>query len=156
VSPARPQSRNRSGATPPAAVIDILNALLESQQNSIIRFMGESSPYVGGASAAVREMLRRLLDNNLKRAEDLYRLIEKLGGRPRPRGLQPEEQYLAYLSIKFLLPKIIDAKELIIRRYENALLSLQNAPPEVTEAFKKQLAEHRTELEELKSAAAAK
>src|SRR5580693_4240840 len=97
----------RAGASPPAAVVDALNALLESEQNSIIRFMGDSSPYLGGAPTGIRQLLRELLDNNLKRSEELYHLIETLGGSPRPRGLQPEEQYLSYLSLKFLLPKIV-------------------------------------------------
>jgi len=142
----------RSGASPPAAVVDALNALLESQQNSIIRFMGDSSPYLGGAPPGIRQLLRELLDNNLKRTEELYHLIEKLGGSPRPRGLQPEEQYLSYLSLKFLLPKIVDAKELIVRRYENALQATKNAPAEVIELLERQLGEHRAESKQLKAA----
>jgi hypothetical protein len=146
----------RAGTSPPAAVIDALNALLESQQNSIIRFMGDSSPYLGGAPPGIRQLLRELLDNNLKRSEELYHLIENLGGSPRPRGLQPEEQYLSYLSLKFLLPKISDAKELIVRRYDNALRALKNAPADVIGVLERQLAEHRAELEKLKGSAAAK
>jgi hypothetical protein len=144
----------RAGTSPPAAVIDALNALLESQQNSIIRFMGDSSPYLGGAPPGIRQLLRELLDNNLRRSEELYREIEKLGGSPRPRGLQPEEQYLSYLSLKFLVPKIVDAKELIIRRYENALRAMRNAPADVIGLLERQLAEHRAELGELKVAGA--
>ena len=144
-----------AAASPPAAVIDSLNALLESQQNSIIRFMGDSSPYLGGAPAPVRQTLRQMLDNHLKRSEELYRLIERLGASPRPRGLQPEEQYLSYLSLKFLLPKIVDAKELIIQRYENALKTLKNAPANVIELLEGQLADHRDELEKLKAAVVA-
>jgi len=146
----------RAAGSPPAAVIDALNALLESQQNSIIRFMGDSSPYLGGAPAGIRQTLRQLLDNNLKRSEELYRLIEKLGGSPRPRGLQPEEQYLSYLSLKFLLPKIADAKELIIRRYENSLQALKNTPPEVIGLLERQLGEHHAEMELLKAAMVSK
>ncbi len=142
----------RAGTSPPAAVVDALNALLESEQNSIIRFLGDSSPYLGGAPPGIRQLFRELLDNNLKRAEELYRMIEKLGGSPRPRGLEPEEQYLSYLSLKFLLPKIADAKELIIRRYENALKALENAPPDVIGVLERQLADHRSELEKLKVA----
>ena len=152
----QPPGRPRPVASPPAAVIDVLNALLESQQNSIIRFMGESSPYLGGAPPGIRQLLRQLLDNNLKRSEALYNLIEKLGGSPRPRGLQPEEQYLSYLSLKFLLPKIVDAKQLIIRRYENALQAIKNAPPEVVALLEGQLADHRDELGKLKAAITAK
>jgi hypothetical protein len=162
LKPGRPAPGTWPASSPPAALIDLLNALLESQQNSIIRFMGESSPYLGGAPPGVRQLLAQMLKDNLKRSQDLYRLIERLGGSPRPRGLQPEEQYLSYLSLKFLLPKIVDAKELIIRRYENALLALQNgqalqnAPADVFEMLQQQLAEHRKELENLRAGTAAR
>ena len=151
--------REKHAATrgsPPAAVIDALNALLESQQNSIIRFMGESSPYLGAAPPGIRQLLGQLLDSNMKRSEELYRLIEKLGGSPRPRGLQPEEQYLSYLSLKFLLPKIVDAKELIIRRYENALRALKNAPADVIQLLERHLEHHRVELQTLQAAVTSK
>src|SRR3954465_9020740 len=83
----------------PAAVVDALNSLLESQQNSIIRFMGEGSPYLARASAEGRRPLAEMLNNTPRRCNDLYTAVEPLGGEPRPRTVQPEEQYLAYLSL---------------------------------------------------------
>jgi hypothetical protein len=130
----------------PVAVIDALNSLLESQQNSIIRFMGEGSPYLSRATVEVRRPLQMMLNNNFRRCRDLYEMIESLGGTPRPLGLQPEEQYLAFLSLKFLLPKITDAKGLIIRRYENALKAIGKGPPEVVDLLNRHLAAHRAEL----------
>ena len=35
--------------TTPVAVVDALNALLEAEQNAIIRFMGEGTPYLSRA-----------------------------------------------------------------------------------------------------------
>jgi hypothetical protein len=139
----------------PAAVVDALNSLLESQQNNIIRFMGEGSPYLGSAPPGVRQLLKRLLDANQKRCAELYHLIEDLGGTPRPRGLQPEEQYLSYLSLKFLLPKVVEAKELIIRYYENTENALKRAPGPVSSLLDRHLAEHHAEARELRVAAAA-
>ena len=36
---------------PPVAVVDALNSLLEAEQGSVFRFMGEGSPYLSRASA---------------------------------------------------------------------------------------------------------
>lgn len=140
--------------TAPEAVVDALNALLESQQNSIIRFMGEGSPYLSKATAELRGLLGMMLRNNLSRCGELYRLIEGLGGTPRPRGLQPEEQYLAYLSLKFLMPKLVSAKELILQRYDNALRAVgKTAPPEALAVLNKHRGEHEAELNILRDAA---
>jgi hypothetical protein len=68
--------------------------------------------------------------------------------------VQNEEQYLAFLSLKFLLPKLVDAKKLTIRRYENAISALEGAPPEVVSLVTAQLTEHRAQLETLQKAAA--
>ena len=59
---------------------------------------------------------------NDRHAGELADLIESPRRRPRARvGLSREEQYLAFLSLKFLLPKLVDEKQLTIQRYENAL-----------------------------------
>lgn len=129
-----------------AAVIDALNSLLEANQNSIIRFMGEGSPYLTRASADVRRPLADMLQNNRRRSHQLHDLIEHVGGSPSYRTVQSEEQYLAYLSLKFLLPKLIDAKRLLIQRYENALKAIGNNPPEAVALLRHHLAEHQAEL----------
>src|SRR5689334_5772634 len=94
------------------AVVDALNSLLEAEQGSIFRFMGEGSPYLSRASGDVRRPLQQMVDTNRRHVGQLWRLIEELGGEPRTGGLQPEEQYLAFLSLKFLLPKLVEAKKL--------------------------------------------
>jgi bacterioferritin (cytochrome b1) len=136
----------------PVAVVDALNALLEAEQNSIFRFMGEGSPYLSRATVEIRRPLQQMMDTSYRHCGQLYALIEHLGGDPRPRGLQPEEQYLAFLSLKFLLPKLVDAKKLTIRRYENTLKSVENSPDEVTEMLRRHIAEHRDELKVLERA----
>src|SRR3954470_23964907 len=102
--------------TAPVAVVDALNSLLEAQQNSIIRFMGEGSPYLSRATAEVRRPMQEMVATINHRVMNLARLSDRLGGVPipGPRGVDPEEQYLAFLSLKFLLPKLQQAKELLI------------------------------------------
>ena len=68
-------------------------------------------------------------------------------------AIRPEERYLAFLSLKFLLPKLVDEKVLILRRYENVLRNLPpDAPPEVAALLRAHQAECREQLEVLKRA----
>ncbi|HEY7089809.1 MAG TPA: hypothetical protein VH518_17055 [Tepidisphaeraceae bacterium] len=137
------------------AVIDVLNSLLEAEQNSIFRFMGEGSPYLSRATAEVRRPLNRMVEAGNRRVIELADMIEALGGVPNPASIQPEEQYLAFLTLKFLLPKLVGAKKLMIQRYENALRSLGNsAPQDVVSLVNSELTEHKAELEVLNRAAA--
>lgn len=108
----------------PVAVIDALNGLLEAELNSIFRVMGEASPYLSRANSEIRRPLHGMVDAGHRRASELAEAIESLGGQPVPPSIQPEEQYLAFLTLKFLLPKLADAKRLIIQRYENAIRAL--------------------------------
>src|SRR5947209_7667202 len=90
----------------PVAVIDALNSLLEAELNSVFRFMGEGSPYLSRAAAEVRRPLAQMVASNQHNVENLGAIIEALGGVAVPRSIDPEEQYLAFLSLKFLLPKL--------------------------------------------------
>jgi hypothetical protein len=140
-------------AAAPVAVVDALNSLLESCQNSIFRFMGEGSPYLSRATVEVRRPLQQMVDTTNRQCAELHALIESLGGDPRRRGLEPEEQYLAFLSLKFLLPKLADAKRLTIQRYENTIKSIGGkAVADVTGVLERHLGEHRAELSVLEKA----
>jgi hypothetical protein len=135
------------------AVVDVLNSLLEAEQNSIFRFMGEGSPYLSRAAAEVRRPLQDMVSASHRHAEMLGNAIDALGGVPLPRGIRPEEQYLAFLSLKFLLPKLVGAKNLAIERYENALRAIPNAPAEVRSLLNELLPDHRAQLTVLQRAA---
>lgn len=140
-------------AAVPVAVVDALNSLLEAEQGSLFRFMGEGSPYLGRAEGEVRRPLQQMVESNRRHVGELWRLIEDLGGEPRRGRPQAAEQYLAYLSLKFLLPKLVGEKELVIRRYENAQRAVGKASPEAGEVLRRHLAEHREELAVLNRAA---
>ena len=137
----------------PAAVIDALNGLLESELNSVFRFMGEGSPYLSRATVEVKRPLEEMVRTNQRHAGELSDLIESLGGYPVPRSIRPDEQYLAFLSLKFLLPKLVDEKMLILQRYDNALRRIPDAPPEVLALLHRHQEECRAQLETLKKAA---
>jgi hypothetical protein len=136
----------------PHAAVDILNSLLEAEQESLFRFMTEGSPYLGRAGADVKKTLAYVAAADHRRAGEIWRMIEQLGGEPRGRRLQPAEALLAYLSIQFLLPKLIEAKELLLERYRNATAAMRKigVPDPATELVRAHLAEHATELEMLR------
>ncbi len=139
----------------PQAIIDVLNSLLEAEQESLFRFMTEGSPYLGRASVDVRKTVDYVAVADQRRAGELWRMIEDLGGTPRPRRPQPAEQFLAFLSIKFLLPKLVDAKELLMQRYRNAVAAAGKAPGPAADLLRRHLSEHAGEMEILQQAAEA-
>ena len=138
----------------PVAVIDALNGLLEAELNSVFRFMDEGSPYLSRATVEVKRPLEAMVRTNHRHAAELADLIESLGGYPVPRSIRPEEQYLAFLSLKFLLPKLANEKQFTIERYENALRAIPTAPPQVSDVLRAHIATHRRDLEILNKAAA--
>ena len=137
----------------PVAVIDALNGLLEAELNSVFRFMDEGSPYLSRATVEVKRPLEAMVQTNHRHAVELADLIESLGGYPVPRSIRPEEQYLAFLSLKFLLPKLAKEKQFTIERYENALRAIGNGRPEVTAVLRDHMATHRRDLDVLNRAA---
>lgn len=138
-----------------AVILDTLQSLLDAELGSIFRFMGSGSPYLTRATLEVRDRVERMAADTQRHAGALAGMIERLGGTTQPLGVQPEDQYLAYLSLKFLLPKLAEAKRTTIERYENALRALRGAPPEVVGVVEGILGEHRKDLSALADAATA-
>ncbi len=149
---------NQDHSASPVAVIDALNSLLEAEMNSIFRFMGEGSPYLSRATVEVRRPLAEMVLAERQRAGQLADLIESLGTVPTPQvGVRRDEQFLAYLSLKFLLPKLVEEKRLELERYENALRGIKpfpNVPPAVPGVLTAHIAQLRSELAALEQAAA--
>src|SRR5256885_13133034 len=100
-------ANNMTHAARPAAVVDALNSLLEAELNSIFRFMGEGSPYLSRATVEVRRPLAEMVEAGNRRAAELVELIESMGGAAMTRaGVRRDEPCLAFLSLRFLLPKL--------------------------------------------------
>ena len=145
---------NASTSSEPVAIVDALNSLVEAEVNSLFRFMGEGSPYLNRATAEMRKPLLAMVAASERHAEELANLIESLNGVPSLRSVQPEEQYLAYLSIKFLLPKLMNDKKLMIERYENVLSNLGATDPTILGVLKSHIADHKSDVTVLEKAAA--
>ena len=108
-----------------AVEIDILNGLLEAELTCIFRFLEEGSAYLNRASADLRGPLKDMVLSNHRRTRTLIGLIESLGGRPVSGRMRPDEQFMAYLNVRFLLPKLIEESKLLSERYDNALRILE-------------------------------
>jgi hypothetical protein len=93
-----------------------------------------------------------------QRARDLADLLDSLGNVPTPHmSVRRDEQFLAFLSLQFLLPKLLDEKRLEVQRYENALRGIKpfpQVPPEVPAVLNRHLAQLQRELASLEQAAA--
>jgi hypothetical protein len=137
----------------PAAIflLDALQSLLDAEEASIFRFMRKGTPYLTRATVDTRGQVEAMADVSDRHAAELAELITRLGGTIRPAPVQSENQYLAYLSLQFLLPKLAQAKRRMIERYENALRALRDAPPEVSELLNAHVARHRHDLATLES-----
>ncbi len=138
----------------PHAIIDTLNGLFEAEVNSVFRFVGEGSPYLDQATAEIRKPLAELYRLSRQHSRELADLIETLGGVPRVANrVRPEEQYLAFLSLKFLLPKLVTEKDLILQRYRNARATLGNDYPAVLTLINRIEAEQKQYLDVLQRVA---
>ena len=137
-----------------ASLLDVVQGLLEGEQSSLFRFMNEGTPYLTRATVETRSLVNEIARTNLRHCSHLMRVIEDLGGVTRPPRPQGEEQYLAYLSLKFLLPRLAQDKRESIERYENALKPLMGAPQNIRAVLESHLNTHRTQLHQLQSAAA--
>lgn len=119
----------------------------------MFRTLSDDSPVVAKVPDAVRQPLRALHDTNARHSQELAGAIRQLGGTPHPRPA-PDDPYLKYLSLKFLLPKLVTEKELMMRRYENALRALpKTAPKDVTDLLQRQRAEQAGHVDTLTAAA---
>ena len=142
----------------PTAIVDALESLHEAEQGSVFRLLGDDSPFVTSAPEDVRAPLRRLHDVNRRHSHELAGAIRRLGGTPRARAAREpsgEESYLKFLSLRFLVPKLLHEKELMLERYNNALRALpKTAPADIADLLRQQVAEQSANVDDLQATAA--
>jgi bacterioferritin (cytochrome b1) len=134
-------------------LIEVLNGLLAIELNSIFRFAEGCAPYPD-AARGLRSALHEMAETGVDHARDLHELIESLGGTPVPRSVRGEEQYMAFLSLKFMLPKLIAAKQQAMARYTRALELAADAPSAAKSMLQAHLERHRMQLAVLKRSVA--
>jgi hypothetical protein len=132
-------------------IIDLISDLLQGEQAGAFHFMTEADPYIKRAEAEIRRPLLETIKSTLRREGELAAVIDELGSTPPPPAVSKENQYLAFLSVDFLLPKLKEAKLASIRNYEKAI-RIAGGDEMVTAVLEQHLREHRTELEKIEKA----
>lgn len=122
----------------------VLNELLDEELNSPIRYIETSMPYVEPELSHLREPLKQMLTAGQQRVVELISQIQALDGEPVAYRSQAEEQYLAFLSLKFLLPMLIEWKTKAIHLHERALTLDIDSP--LREMITRHLQLHQREL----------
>src|SRR5258705_11127456 len=103
----------------PALVLDTLQSLLDAEQASIFRFMREGTPYLTRATFDTRRQIEQMAATSDRHAAALAELITSLGGQLRPETVHPANQYLSFLTLQVLFPKLAQAKRNTIEPYQN-------------------------------------
>jgi len=126
--------------------IAALVAILQAHRSSLLRFLDASYPYHARAAADVRRSLREMVDANVRQIAELGLLIESLGGLTPPPPVHPEDQYCAFLSIAFILPKLLEDRRRLAQLCQTALAQWPGAPDEVLSLLRSHLAELQADV----------
>jgi hypothetical protein len=132
-------------------IVDVLSGLLQTEQANVFHFLTDADPYIHPAAAELRRPLRDIIDATLAREGELASLIIDLGSTPFPPAVTPEFQYFAFLSIDFLAPKLVEAKQHSINRYSAALEAIGLSDPPAATLLMSHLDQHKRELAELQT-----
>jgi len=125
-------------------VIAVLRGLLGAERSSVVRFMGSAEIYAGRGEAGRLHAVEQLSAACSRHEAELVAMIEELGSPPGFAPVPTDYQYLAYLSLEHLRPRIIEAARDALARYEAAIASLDLDHPSQVAALKAQLADYYT------------
>jgi hypothetical protein len=132
-------------------IVDLISDLLQGEQAGAFHFMTEADPYINRAGAEIRRPLLETIKSTIRREGELAAILDELGSTPPPPAVSKENQYLAFLSVDFLLPKLKEAKLASIRNYEKAI-RIADGDETATPTLQQHLREHRNELEQIDKA----
>ena len=132
----------------------LIGELLQEEQSDLFHFMSTADPYINRAAAELRRPMQEMIDRGVRQSGELVAVLEQLGGIARPVRVNNEFQYFAYLSVDFLLPRLIDAKRRSIERYQRALRVVPVADVDVRSVLEGHLAQHLRDMETLSTAVA--
>ena len=130
-----------------------LNQLVVDLGRSLLQFVGEVSPWTPANAAAARDAVARLVSQQQR---DVTRLTDLLVARgcPIDFGMYPadftEKTNLHFLSLKFLLPRIIASQEALVAELDEAAHTCIDDPEAVT-VLGEVLSAERAGTEELKT-----
>ncbi len=134
------------------SIAEVLNDLLASEHGSPFASVVRSTPHLGQRGLDVGRAIKYIATADARRAADLWSLIDSLGLEALPG--RHHHQAEAYLSIAYVLPKLIDAKQRVLQQYREAIAALGEGTPSIAAILKRHLTEHAGELEVLAEAIA--
>jgi hypothetical protein len=147
-----------TSSNPPHAhqsdIAAVLQRLLVSEQRGAFHFLSAADPYVSRATPHFKRALQRMIADTLRREGELAALLEDIAADVPISAVNPEHQYMAFLSFDYLLPKLREDKERSARQYESAATALGGSGL-AAEIVARHLQEHRAELEALAGTASA-
>ena len=130
--------------------LQVLADLLSAEQAGLFHFMADADPHISRASAATRRPLQQMIADSRRQEYELTALISEMGGTVAPIPVNMEHQYIAFLDTEFLLPKLRDAKEASIDRYEKAIKQIDGGDSMLEALLAAHLNDHRRDLATLK------
>lgn len=139
--------------TKTADTVDVLIALLAGEQAGLFHFMSEADPHIDRASASLRRPLQQMIAQSRRHEAELTGVIAEMGGTSPPVPVNMEYQYLAFLTLDYLLPKLREAKLASIHRYTDAVKRLDGGDGMVEAMLLAHLNDHRRDLALLNDAA---
>jgi hypothetical protein len=108
--------------------------------------MAEADPYINRASADIRKPLQLMVAESVRHEGELAALLSDMGSTPAPTAVRLEHQYMAFLTLEFLLPKLREDKLQSIDRYEKTLALLADADPAAADLLRSHLEDHRRDV----------
>lgn len=129
------------------AVPRILNQLLTQEAGSLLQAVESFGLYLPPSAAGFHKILAGMAQDIHLHAANLANLLEHLNIPITATAINPDAGSLAYLSLKFFLPKLIAEKNRFIAMYQVSLGQLSaGAPPAVTALLNAHLERHTQHL----------
>lgn len=134
---------------PRITLIKILNAILEREYNSLLKYLLDCDPYIPAEHDPwVREIVERIAAEDARHAEDIADIIDEMEATPQIGHYTVDIVDLSYLSIEHSFRKAVAWKDRVIGLYDEAIAAFEKHPETAAQlsAMKQQEANHRDQL----------
>ena len=126
--------------------VAILNRLLHAEHCGVVNRLRDAGSFTSRATAKERQIIDRMLADEVEHERGLSEAILSLRGTPDPGPAPIESGELHFLTLSLLLPRILASKAELIRIYESAG---STGVPRVDAMIKGFLENHRRHLQDL-------
>ena len=102
-------------------IADELSLLLATETRSLVHHLGASTPHLTAKTYPIWNDLKLLIEISEQHAERLSLLLDRLDLPPRPRPYPAQVAQFHYLTIEYLLMKMIEEKQGQLAVYRRAI-----------------------------------